>query len=424
MKRRPLVLFGGLLLFAAWLAFLLHSCTAGPAVPPGGRLGEIVHPPVLRVGLSRCLREPSARLAVRGPFEVRAGGELLARGEELPWTEVRAGEGIRLGEVSGGPGPLSVIPGRDGTLEVEYLRDFRGGPVVPPAVVRYRGRLLIRAAAADKLVLVNEVDLEDYLRGVVGQEMSLEEEVEALKAQAIAARTYALCQQRSGRLSRVRGEKFDLYDDERSQVYGGMQRETPRASGVVDATRGLVVVYEEKLVPTFYSSACGGATDAAWDVLGEEAGSGRLPPLGGRKCGFCERRAVHRWEAPVVVSKREISERCLPSGLRGRRIRSLEIARTLPGGRALELAVSLEGEPKAVRLPAADFRRGLVSVRLRSLLWDRIEDRGEVVAIVGRGWGHGAGMCQVGACEMARDGRTAAEILEYYFPGAAVRKIY
>jgi len=421
MKSRPVLFFAIIIVFSVWLAFFLHSCTAGPPVPPDPLLGEVSAPPTVQVGLGRCLRDPSARIAVRGPYEVRSGREVLGRGEELPWTEVRASGGVRLGGTSYAANPVAVVPGRDGTLEVEYARDARGNPV-RPAAVRYHGALLVYALAEGKVVLVNEVDLEDYLKGVVGKEMNLAEGEEALKAQVIAARTYAVHEQRLERLRRVKGEKFDLYDDERSQVYGGMERETDLASRLVDATRGMFVVYEGRLVRAYYSSACGGFTEPAWEVLGEECG--RIPPLAGRKCGYCERRAIHRWEAPVVIPKKEISERCLPREFQGARIRSVEVTRALPGGRAVELTVSLENTSKTVRIPAQDFKRGLVSVRLRSTLWDRIEDQGEAVAVSGRGFGHGAGMCQVGAYEMARDGKTAAAILEYYFPSAAVQKLY
>jgi stage II sporulation protein D len=77
-----------------------------------------------------------------------------------------------------------------------------------------------------------------------------------------------------------------------------------------------------------------------------------------------------------------------------------------------------------VKVNAAQEFKRQVAARLRSTLWDRIEDRGDAIAIWGRGYGHGAGLCQIGAYEMARDGKTAAEILEYYFPGAAVRQLY
>jgi stage II sporulation protein D len=421
MKRTSFLFFLAVVLFSVWLAFFLHSCTAGPPAAFDPVLGEVTAPPAVRVGLGRCLRDPSVRIAVRGPYEIRSGKEVLRRGDEMGWTEVTGSGGIRLGGTSFEPGPVAVVPLRDGTLEVEYVRDQRGNPV-RPAAVRYHGSLLIHALAEGKLALVNEVDLEDYLKGVVGKEMNLAEGTEALKAQVIAARSYAVHEQRLERLRRVKGEKFDLYDDERSQVYGGLERETDLASRLVDATRGLFLVYEGQLVRAFYSSACGGNTEPAWEVLGEEGG--RIPPLAGRKCGYCERRAIHRWETPAVIPKREIVERCLPKEFQGSRLRTLEVTRTLPGGHALELTATLEGTSKTVQLHAQDFKRGLSSVRLRSTLWDRIEDKGDTVAISGRGFGHGAGMCQVGAYEMAKDGRTAAEILEYYFPEAAVRKLY
>ena len=74
-------------------------------------------------------------------------------------------------------------------------------------------------------------------------------------------------------------------------------------------------------------------------------------------------------------------------------------------------------------LHISEFRRPLPQ-RFRSSLWDRIEDRGDAIAIHGRGYGHGAGLCQVGAYEMATDGYSASEILEHYFPQAGVRKLY
>ncbi len=404
-----------------WLVFMAHACTAGRPVREEARVGETAPPPSVLVGLGRCLRDPAARVAVRGPYRVRGRSEVLAAGEELPWSEVRATEGIRVGREVYRENPVTIVPEQDGTIEVEYTRDPRGNAVRATAV-RYPGSLVIHALPDGKLVLVNEVDLEEYLKGVVGKEMNLSEGEEALKAQVIAARTYAVHEQRLERLRRVKGEKFDLYDDERSQVYGGLERAAGPASRLVEETRGMFLVYEGKLVRTFYSSSCGGATEPAWEVLGEEME--RVPPLGGRTCQYCPRRAVHKWKEPVVVAKKEIAEKCLPRELAGAKVKSVEIARTLPGGHAAEVAVALENSSRVVRLQAnAEFRR-VLGARFRSTLWDRIEDRGDAVAIWGRGYGHGAGMCQVGAYEMARDKKPAAEILEYYFPGAKVQKLY
>lgn len=406
---------------STWLVFLLHSCWAGGPLRADLRVGEVASPPAVQVGLGRCLRDSVVRIAVRGSYQVRGRSEVLATGDELPWSEVRASEGISIGKAVFEESPVTIVPETDGSIEVEYARDARGNPV-KPAGVRYGGTLILHALPDRKLALVNEVDLEEYLKGVVGKEMNLSEGEEALKTQVVAARTYAVHEQRLGRLRRVKGEKFDLYDDERSQVYGGRERHTPAATRLVDGTRGLFLVYEGKLVRTFYSSTCGGHTEPAWEVLADE--TERMPPLAGVKCGYCERRPLYRWKEPVLIPKKEIAEKCLPRELQGMRVKTVEISKALPGGHALEVSVTLENSSRVVRLQVgSEFRRN-VQAKMRSSLWDRIEDRGDSIAIWGRGFGHGAGMCQVGAYEMAKDGKTAAEILEYYFPGARVQKLY
>lgn len=420
MSRNPLV---HLILAALGiaLAFLIHACTAGKPVKDRMGVGEVDAAPLVQVGLGRCLRDSVVRIAVHGAYQVRGRSETLAKGSELPWVEVKAGDALSIGSTTFKESPVTIVPEEDGTIEVEYSRDARGNPVKPGGI-RYKGTLIVHLLPDRKLALVNELDLEDYLKGVVGKEMNLNEGVEALKTQIIAARTYAVHEQRLERLRRVKGEKFDLYDDERSQMYGGLERHTDWAEKLVDETRGMFLVYNTKLVRTFYSSACGGHTEPAWEVLGEE--TEKMPPLAGTKCDYCQRRALYRWKDPVLIPKKEIVEKCLPKDLQDKRIKAVEVTKTLPGGHALEVSVTLENSSRVVRLHATnDFKRA-VSAKLRSTLWDRIEDRGDSISIIGRGYGHGAGLCQIGAYEMAKDGKTASEILEYYFPGAKVQKVY
>ena len=406
---------------AILLAFTVHCCTAGKPIKDRMHVGEVDAAPSVQVGLGRCLRDSVVRIAVRGPYEVKGRSETLARGSDLPWVEVKAGDSLSIGSTVFQETPVSIVPEEDGTIEVEYSRDARGNPVRPGSV-KYKGTLLIHLLPDRKLALVNEIDLEEYLKGVVGKEMNLSEGVEALKTQVIAARTYAVTEQRLDRLRRVKGEKFDLYDDERSQMYGGLERATSTAERLVDETRGLFLVYNGKPVRTFYSSACGGHIEPAWEVLGEE--TEKMPPLAGTKCDYCQRRAIFRWKDPVVISKKDIAERCLPKELQDKKVKTVDISRTLPGGHAVEVTVTLENSSRVVKLNAVTEFKRCVAERFRSTLWDRIEDRGDSIAIIGRGYGHGAGLCQVGAYEMAKDGRSAAEILEYYFPGAKVQKLY
>jgi stage II sporulation protein D len=420
MSRNPLVHLV-FVVVAVWLAFFVHTCTAGRPVKDRMHVGEIDAAPLVQIGLGRCLRDSIVRIAVRGPYQVRGKSETLAKGSELPWVEVKAGETLSIGDKVFAENPVTIVPEEDGSIEVEYSRDSRGNPVRPGGV-RYKGTLIIHLLPDRKLALVNELDLEEYLKGVVGKEMNLSEGVEALKTQLIAARTYAVKEQGLERVRRVKGEKFDLYDDERSQMYGGLERATSWAEKLVDETRGMFLVYEGKLVRTFYSSACGGHTEPAWEVLGEE--TEKMAPLAGTACEYCQRRSVYRWKEPVLISKKEIAEKCLPKDLQDKRIKSIDVSKTLPGGHALELSVTLENSSRVVKLHAVnDFKRN-VAARMRSTLWDRIEDKGDSISIIGRGYGHGAGLCQVGAYEMSKDGMSASQILEYYFPGARVQKLY
>jgi len=220
----------------------------------------------------------------------------------------------------------------------------------------------------------------------------------------------------------VKGEKFDLYDDERSQMYGGLERHTAGAERLVDDTRGMFLVYQGKLVRTFYSSACGGHTEPAWEVMADE--TEKMAPLAGTKCEYCQRRALYRWKEPVLIPKKEIVEKCLPKELQDRKLKSVEVTKTLPGGHALEVSVTVENSSRVVKLHATNEFKRAVTAKLRSTLWDKIEDKGDSISIIGRGYGHGAGLCQIGAYEMAKDGKTSSEILEYYYPEAKVQKLY
>jgi stage II sporulation protein D len=139
----------------------------------------------------------------------------------------------------------------------------RGTAVLRLGGARYRGALSVRRQSG-RLAAVNIAGLEQYIRGVVAWEMPASWHVEALKAQAVIARTYGL-------VSRKKGTWFDVYDDTRSQVYGGMRAEHPRTNAAVRATRGQVVRSGGALAWTFYHSTSGGKTAARADEWGPPA---------------------------------------------------------------------------------------------------------------------------------------------------------
>lgn len=402
---RPLVQAG----FAAGavvLIFFLHSCIAGPAVRPGAR-GR--GPGRLAVLLSD-FREPT-RFSAEGEIRVEGRGGVL-------WTTGRTGETASLELRVTGTG-LEIPPSRwegdrflltpvAGKFRIEG-RDREGKEIRR----RYRGSLaLVRAESGWQCV--NEVELEDYLLGVVGREMSpLRFPLEALKAQAVAARTYAWHEwERS--LRRAGGTAYDLFDDERSQAYGGLDAESGAVEQAVAATCGMVLTWEGGLLPAYYSSTCGGRTQPAWDALPV---SRKSRPLAGTECGYCSDSPFSEWRA--TFSKRQLAE------ILGfaRPVQRVEVTERNSAGRAVRVCVFAEGAPSRTLEANAEFRRKLGPRKVKST-WFEIRDAGDSIELTGRGWGHGAGMCQYGAGGMAREGFRGIEILEHYFPGACVEKRY
>src|SRR5688572_11918501 len=395
----------------AWGAIFLHSCGAPSGALDPAALGQIHSAPRLRVGLGKWIRVDSAAVIFPESFVVVGTAGVVQRESggsgaiALGWQD-----GLRVGTRVHPDTMLRLSSGTDGGFEL-------GG-------THYRGDLLVlkdddRETKTPRITLVNDVDLEDYLRGVVGKEMSLSRGEEALKAQVVAARTYALYESRMRTLGTVKGEKFDVYDDERSQVYGGRERETAAAVRLVDETRGMFVLYDGRLVKTFFSSTCGGHTEAAVLVLGEGED---IPPLRGAVCGYCTESKYYSWKAEIP--RAEMAKKIWGASSQAK-VKSVRITKTLPGGHAQEVGITVEKGVKEHLMEAnGGFRRRIDPRTIRSTLWDSIESVDEKIIITGRGWGHGAGMCQYGAYKMADLGRAADEILVHYFPRAEVKKLY
>jgi stage II sporulation protein D len=178
--------------------------------------------------------------------------------------KVRDGSGV-VHTLSAGAYPLTTalklrVDGQSkaGALPGPLL--FQPGSAALALKHRYRGSIQIDVSAG-KLRAINMVGLEQYLYGVVPSEMPYTWAPEALKAQAIAARSYALATRRTG--------AFDLYPDTRSQVYLGIEHEKPSTNAAVNATAGQVVLYDGEVAKTYFFSSSGGRTASAEDVWGE-----------------------------------------------------------------------------------------------------------------------------------------------------------
>jgi stage II sporulation protein D len=200
-----------------------------------------------RVRLGHYATRPDAEAAAKQLAALGVTGAwVISEGAEVSAPALRVTQGTR----------VETLPGR-------WLSISTDGSGVVAQGHRYRGRILIYLNDRGSLNLINELPLEEYLRGVVPSEMGPAEfpELEALKAQAVAARTYAL--KNLGEFAR---EGYDICSSPRCQVYGGMDVEHPLSSRAVTETAGQVLLYRGELVDALYSSTCGGHTEDA-DVI-------------------------------------------------------------------------------------------------------------------------------------------------------------
>ena len=270
-----------------------------------------------------------------------------------------------------------------------------------PASAEERIRVLVRAEPRE----IAELRLEDYVAGVVAGEMPASFPLEALKAQAVAARSYALTRKIDAQAA---GRAWDIGASVLAQVFSRNPGKGARAAA--EATAGEVLALGMEPVEAYFHASCGGRTEAGLAALGRD-----LPYLAAVECGRCESAPRVRWT--VHAGARELAS---AAGLPGDATAARVVART-PSGRADKVEIQAGGRRAAVA--AADLRQRLGFSRLPSLAFDvRTEEGGFVLE--GRGQGHGAGLCQWGAAGLAREGKDYREILLHYYPGTDLVKMY
>jgi stage II sporulation protein D len=296
----------------------------------------------------------------------------------------------------------------------------RGAPAVrsrAPGAGRSLVALLAATAAAgapaEELIRVRapssgeilELRLEEYVAGVVSGEMPASFPPEALKAQAVAARSYALTRKIDAQIA---GRGHDIASGVVAQVWAERASEAARAAAA--ATAGEVLVAGRDPVEAYFHASCGGRTEAGLPALGRD-----LPYLLAVECGRCDRSPAVRWR--IAVGARELAA---AAGLRGKASAARVVARS-PSGRAERLEI--EAGRRGASISAVDLRRKIGWSRLPSLAFE-VRRAGAAFAFEGRGRGHGAGLCQWGAAGLAREGKGYREILAHYYPGAAVVRMY
>jgi len=294
----------------------------------------------------------------------------------------------------------------------------------------YRGKLkLLLNADRSSFDAINLVPPEPYLAGVVGAEMPGYWEPEALKAQAIAARTYCFYIKKRFGVNR----DWDLKQTAAHQVYRGMSAESAQIWEAVNQTKGRVLACKqadgtEEILPAYYSSTCGGHTENSRNVFGDS-----FETLIGVSCPYCQDVAKPKfffWPM-VQFDKTDVRDRLLERYPSLKPLGSitdiLAAGRTDYGDFARLTNIKLVGATgKSDFLRAEDFRLALdpTGRKLRSTVCQIVELGEKWAFFSGRGWGHGVGMCQCGAEGMARQGHNAEQILAYYYPASRIITIY
>lgn len=267
---------------------------------------------------------------------------------------------------------------------------------------RYRGAVRLYAERG-RVQAVNLVPIEEYLASVLGAEMGAAWPAEALKAQAVVARSYALA-----KAAASKARKYDVDATVLSQVYRGVAGEAPSTRAAVDATEGKVLTHGGKVIEAYFHSCCGGRTEDGTALWG-----GELRYLSSVKDPYCDFAPDYFWK--YALSPAELGKRV---GLGP--ITAVKITSRAPGGRALE--VRFESARGTKTLGGDAVRRVVGYAKLKSTLF-RVAAEGGRYVFKGSGAGHGVGMCQWGARAQAEKGRNYREILKFYFPEADLDKL-
>ncbi len=307
-------------------------------------------------------------------------------------------------------GTVSVKPHKNGQVQVGTLIAKQavfiepvGGATLELAKNKYTGIFKV-VPGTNTFTIIELTPLEDYLYGVLPYEMHHTWALEALKAQAVAARTYTLKS-----IEKKAEEPFDLYNDVRSQVYRGSAQVYDSVKKAVDGTRGQVLSYKGELFYTYYHGNCGGGTDHV-EIWNEKAP--HIKPLAGASCKFDSHSKSFNFTQDIARSTAEKFAKS--KGLKGG-LKSIKVSKKTSTGRANMLTLKSSSGSKQVR--CAEFR---AATGIRSCKLTKITVGATKVHLEGYGYGHGIGMCQDGAHGMAKKNYNYKQILKQYYPGSTL----
>ncbi|MBU1487467.1 SpoIID/LytB domain-containing protein [bacterium] len=274
---------------------------------------------------------------------------------------------------------------------------------------RYRGKIRLLHREDGLFNVINELPVEEYLYGVIKYEISPAWPIESVKAQAVAARTYAL-----KHLGKHGLKGFDLLSSPADQAYGGMEAEDPRATQAVDETRDEIISYKDEIINAVYHADSGGVTEDDLFVWSDDE-----PYLTPVKDSFGQDSPHRSWSA--ILSLGRIRENLNKNtAYEIGQIESIEVAEYSPSGRVAALRINHSYGIDRIR--SNTFRIALNPGIIRSTFFKLKTLPDSEVEFEGNGWGHGVGMSQWGARDMASLGYTYQDILKHYYKGVEIEK--
>ena len=424
-RRPPAIVVTAAVLLAAACARRVVTASGGSierAVPRGSRNAS---DRTLRVGL---VTSGTPTLTASGDWQLYAADaeRLVARvpaGET--WRIERNGSRLR------GVGPDGIASAWQGGILVARAS---GSALIAVNGKHYRGELLF-VQGDSGITVVNRVRMDDYLRGVVPLEIGTRDDrdVEAVKAQAVTARSYAYVHVGDGTT-----RPYDVSASVNDQLYGGADAETVVANDAVNATRGVVLQYEGRVVNAPYHSACGGSTAAAeeiWRTNSEPYLQRVSDQIPGTDRFYCDIAPRFRWTRTLdgetlraALVRYLANYTATPGGYPGTP-RDVQVDTRTPSGRVGTLKIATDRGNYVLR--GNDIRYVLRTPGgeiLNSTSFNVEATTGRDGAITrlvlrGTGYGHGVGMCQWGAIGRARAGQDFRTILRTYYPGTTVGAI-
>jgi len=271
--------------------------------------------------------------------------------------------------------------------------------------IDYYGDLLL-VPYEGKMIPINRLSVEDYVKGVLPHEMSPDWPLEALKSQAVAARTYAMYHILLNNGKRI----FDVDNTTKYQVYNGKAKINKNVIQAVESTKYEVMTYNDKVIAGYFSALCAGHTDSSENVFGVA-----VPYLEGVTCNYCNAQ-IKIWTN--AVSYNEFNKIFSKSNLKVNDKTDFKIKRNSKSNKVISIDLNTSNGKKNIK--GSDFRNTISPITIPSLDF-RIDKVDNGVVIIGQGSGHAVGLCQWGAYGMAQVKKDYKFILPFYYEGIVIK---